>query len=107
MTSPNLQGMIVHAAGRVAAGGALTNGINIASVVRNGVGDYTVNLASEIDATQRYIHITPTATDLVHDHVIANDTDASFDVGCDANNFPGVPADGGFYFMVFRTVRPG
>ena len=54
MTAPSLGPTFgLHSAGRVTGAGVLSNTVNLTNSVRNGAGDYTLTLGSQIDPTQR------------------------------------------------------
>lgn len=62
MTAPNLGNLVLHAYAKVTgATGAVTDAVNIIDVTRSGPGIYLVNLATEIDDTQRFVAVTPNA----------------------------------------------
>lgn len=102
MAEPNIpSSVILHAAGFVTGGtGALgVNAANVASVVRNGAGDYTINLGTEIDPTERVVTIQPVNA-AARTPTVQAETDASLQVlTWDAG---GLAGDSDFHFAVWR-----
>lgn len=102
MAPPNLpQGVQLHAAAIVDAAGNLVAGANIASVVRNGPGDYTVNLGTAIDRSECVAHVTLEGTgdgSISDDFASATDTSRQI-LGFDT---AGAAADQAFYLSVWR-----
>ncbi|UCC72052.1 MAG: hypothetical protein JSV86_17040 [Gemmatimonadota bacterium] len=88
------------AAGKVSGAGALTDGVNVASVVRAGVGDYDVVLtAPGIPITDRHISLTLREGGQIFLATSAGAT--TFSVNCEDDG--GAPADLDWEFAVFRT----
>lgn len=56
------------------ATGAIVQNVNIASVTRNGAGDYQVVLGEAIDATECHTEITPIGTNVICHVVHTSDT---------------------------------
>jgi len=105
MTAPSLGPTFgLHSAGKVAgATGALTSPVNMAQAVRNGAGDYTLTLGTEIDATNRHVSLTLEASGTI-ELSPAGDTDGTFQVL--TKNAAGAATDLDFQVAVFRTSVP-
>ncbi|KKL77605.1 hypothetical protein LCGC14_2033210 [marine sediment metagenome] len=106
MTTPNITSPI-HAAGIIDLNGAIIAGtiVNINQSVRNGAGDYTITMASEIDAADRYISIIGIEDgDFTFELIGAGNTDTQFQI---QSRTAAVLTDAGFAFCVFRIRQPG
>jgi hypothetical protein len=105
MTAPSLGPTFgLHAAGKIdGATGALTDGVNILSVVRNGLGDYTVTLGSAIDATARHLSLTANSAGSLESDPAGN-TDNSLQIL--AKDAAGAAADVSIDLAIFRTSVP-
>lgn len=107
MTAPFLGPSFgLHAFGKITgASGALTNPVNMTNSVRNGAGDYTLTLGSEIDATTRHSSLTVRgATD--GKAVLEPAGEADGTVNVKTFNTAGAAADVDFEIAVFRTAVP-
>lgn len=102
MSIPNLGNLILHAAALVDGAGAILNSTNIVSVVRNGLGDYTFNLGTEIDNAQRHISLTPGEVGTPTINGVGTDST----INILTFNPAGAAADVGFSIGVFRTSAP-
>lgn len=101
MTTPNLPPAIrVHAAGSVDGAGALGPGsTNVSGVVRDGAGEYTVTLGTEIDPVNSMVKIQAKGAAFASPSV-STETDSTFKVHMfDA---AGAAADSDFDFEVTR-----
>ena len=105
MTAPYLGPSFgLHSHAKVTGGtGAIANNVNITGAVRNGIGDYTINLGSEIDPTTRSCLITPRSPGIV-ELAPGGDTDGSLQVL--TKDAAGAAADVDFEVTIFRTSVP-
>ena len=103
MTTPNIPNSVqFHAAARVTGGtGATVSAQNITSVTRNGAGDYTVVLGTEIDPLTRSIQVSIEGAAAGFASV-DNQTDAGFDIL--TFNQAGAATDFDHSFTVQRTA---
>jgi hypothetical protein len=106
MATPNLPNSVqLHAAGTSDGAGALQAGsANVQSVVRNGVGDYTVTLGTPIDPTTRSLYVQPTGAAMAT-ATINTETSTSFQVLM--FTAAGAAFDAGFHFEVSRRSIEG
>ena len=105
MTAPYLGPSFgLHSFAKVTgATGATLDNVNVAGAVRNGPGDYTITLGSEIDPTTRSCLITPRGAGFV-ELAPGGDTDATLQIL--TKNPAGAAADVDFEVSIFRTAVP-
>lgn len=90
--------------GKIVGGtGALSAQVNMTGVVRNGLGDYTLTLGSEIDPSVRHVSITARGAG-VPELAPGGDTDNTLQVL--TKDAAGAAADVDFEVAVFRTSVP-
>ncbi len=103
MGAPNITNPI-HASGRFSTAGVLAASVNVVSVTRNGAGDYTIILDTEIDPIDRIILAQSTT---------AGDFTVQLDPGGDADSqftflsrTAAVLTDCAIDFVVLRVSQP-
>jgi len=105
MTAPFLGPSFgLHAFGKITGGtGALTAQVNMTNSVRNGAGDYTLTLGSEIDPSVRHVSVTPRGAGTA-ELAPGGDTDGALQIL--TKNAAGAAADLDCEVAIFRTAVP-
>lgn len=106
MATPNIPNSLrLHAAGRLSADDPplLTSLVNIASVVRDSAGVYTITMGVEIDPTEYQVVLT---NESGGDIFMAVNSVAKTALTFEVNTFDqvGNPDDSAFFFTVLRTA---
>lgn len=105
MTQPNVGSLAVFASGKVDGAGALTDGVNILGVVRNGAGDYTITLGSDLDITQGHLSLTVNQAGTARaQENPAGATDNTRQVLAFAGVNSAVATDTAFSFILMRSI---
>lgn len=106
MTAPSLGPTFgLHAFAKITgASGALVDTVNMTGSVKNGTGDYTLTIGSEIDPATRHVSITARGAGTV-ELAPGGDTDGALQIL--TKNAAGAAADLDCEVAIFRTSLPG